>query len=145
MPQKLCLQLIPVSSPIEMIESIIHRLDQKNDIQLLGKIIFPAMVWNVWQERNGRIFQQTNLNVATVEREFPTQVHSRIVYLGIQLPDDIGSHWDLPPDRPINKTSCRHLFTKRLAYYDCQIISMDSGHLLDPFKPSMSCNFFRGE
>ena len=103
MLRKLCLQLIPVPSPIQMIKTIIHRLDQKSDIQLLGELIFPTVVWNVWHERNGRIFQQTNLNVATVQRRIQYHVRSRIVHLGIQLPDDIGSRWDLPVDRPIKK------------------------------------------
>ena len=90
---------IPVSSPIEMIESIIHRLDQKEDFQVLGKLIFPAFAWNVRQERNSRIFKNKSLPMAIVERRIQSQIRSRIVFLGLKLPENIDSNWDLPPDR----------------------------------------------
>eukprot|EP00268_Persea_americana_P007039 TRINITY_DN12589_c0_g1_i1.p1 TRINITY_DN12589_c0_g1~~TRINITY_DN12589_c0_g1_i1.p1 ORF type:complete len:141 (-),score=13.26 TRINITY_DN12589_c0_g1_i1:829-1251(-) len=56
--QKLCLTPQPCNSPIEMIESIASRIDPNHkDLDILGTLVFPAYVWQIWQERHFRIFK----------------------------------------------------------------------------------------
>ena len=98
--QKLCLTPQPCNSPIEMIESILSRVNQNDKAMItLGKLIFPAVDWNVWQERNSCIFRGKNMDWRYVAYRTQAQIWSRILFLGLHLRDHVSCHWDLPPSR----------------------------------------------
>lgn len=66
----------------------------------MGKLIFLAVAWNVWKKKNARIFRDQSLRWETVGFHIQQQIQSRILFLGLELPDCIACHWDVPPDGP---------------------------------------------
>ena len=85
-------------SAIDLVESITlwHNPNHKG-LLIMGKLLFSAFVWHIWSERNWRIFRSQPKSAMTVVHLIRTTIQTRILYLAIILPDDISSHWNIPP------------------------------------------------
>lgn len=94
------LQQITCASSTEMIESILLQVNQNVKAMItLGKLIFQAVAWDVWQERNLCIFSGKNMDWRCVAYQTHDQILSSILFLSLHLPDHVSCHWYLPPNR----------------------------------------------
>ena len=66
---KLNLTPLDCENPLQMMQSVVLRLDQvKREIQIVGKLVVNAFVWDIWSERNGRNFRKkANTNVSVTQ------------------------------------------------------------------------------
>lgn len=107
---KVNLNPMDCTSPIELLDSIILPFEnQEKGVQTLGKLLFNAFIWHIWAERNGRIFRSTSKTSGAVLQQILHTVCSRIVYLGITLPQDIACHWNIPPSSSGIRTPTSYL------------------------------------
>lgn len=61
----------------------------------LAKLCFPALVWNIWSERNNRIFKGEMKSPDCPLHEIVHEVSSRASFLCIHVSDDLGTAWGL--------------------------------------------------
>ena len=95
---KINLEPMDCDSSTALVESITLRIDPHHKgLQTLGKIIFSAFIWHIWHEMNYRIFRAQSTSAINVVYTIINTIKSRIVYIGINLPDDISSYWHTPP------------------------------------------------
>jgi len=84
-------------SGTDLVESITLRLNpNRAGLQTLGKLLFSAFVWHIRRERNWRIFRLQTQSAMNVVHLVLNTIQTRILHLGITLPDGISSHWNLP-------------------------------------------------
>ena len=99
------------------------RIDQNSeDSIILGKLIFNAYVWHVWAERNARIFRHKATSSGSIVRRIIQVVTTRILYLGIRLPDAIHCHWNVPFPAPVHN---RPLLHSRLHGWRLSIVALN--------------------
>lgn len=85
---KLNLTPFDCENPLQLMQSVLLLLNQgKNDIQTIGILVVNAFIWHIWAKRNGRIFRMNANTNISVTQKFLKTVCSRILYLGLQLPD----------------------------------------------------------
>ena len=94
------LNLLPTNCDdvYELLDSIISHIDQHSEGALtLGKILFIAFVWHIWAERNSMIFRTKANSSGAIMQKIIQVTTTKILYLGISLPNNIQCHWNVPP------------------------------------------------
>lgn len=95
------LNLMPAScnDVYELLDSIISRIDQQSEGAItLSKLLFNAYVWNIWAERNCRIFRAKAHSIETVVHRISQVITTHLLYLSISLPTNIQCHQNVPPN-----------------------------------------------
>lgn len=67
----------------------------------IAKLCFPALAWNIWRERNRRVFKSKERCWEFVPQEIVNQIKTHIIYLNMDLSADITAAWGLPQRSPI--------------------------------------------
>lgn len=70
--------------------------NSKNDNQMLANLCFPAFTWNIWKERNFRIFRNTRRPSIALANEIKQQVKARATYLNPNVSTHLQWKWDIP-------------------------------------------------
>lgn len=92
------LNYISCDSPIELLDSILLCVShQHQGLQTVAKLIFCAYVWHIWAERNRRIFKNQYNPASSVLHCIIQTLQSRLLYLGVSLPESVSCHQNLPP------------------------------------------------
>ena len=66
------------------------------DLHILEKLVFPAYVWQKWKSRIVQGIQKARGLVGLLAK---LMIWSRTLFTDLDMPDSIGCHWDLPPNR----------------------------------------------
>lgn len=80
----------------QMIRFFLKCDNRKNDNQMLAKLCFPAFTWNIWKERNFRIFRNTRRPSIALANEIKQQVKARAIYLNLNVSTHLQWKWDIP-------------------------------------------------
>lgn len=95
---KLTLSPISCTSPLELLESVTLHIDQQHkDLQTLAKLIFCTYIWHIRIERIRRIFRDHSTSTFHVVNRIIITIQSRVLFLGLSIPNSISCHWDFPP------------------------------------------------
>ena len=67
--------------------------------------MFSAYVWCIWAERNGKILKRiSNPRASVMQKNFQVMT-TKILYLGIRLPNSIQRHWNVPSHVHVNHST----------------------------------------
>ena len=61
-------------------------------------------MWHVWEVRNARIFRLTAKTSMSVVQQISLVVTTKVLYLGINLPNSIQCHWNIPSNAQVHIT-----------------------------------------
>lgn len=75
----------------------------------IDKLCFPALTWNIWRERNWRVFKSKERCWEFISQEIVNQIKTCIVYLNMDLSADIAAAGDLPQRSSIISKFCTPL------------------------------------
>lgn len=64
----------------------------------MARLLFCAYIWYIWAERNHCIFRAQFTPASSAVHRILQTLHSRLLYLGISLPESISCHWNLYPE-----------------------------------------------
>lgn len=85
-----------------MARFLLNNADQSREANTtLARLCFSALAWNIWRERNRRVFQSKSKPWEVVLKETLYHIRSRTIFLNLDVSQELAALWNLPE---INRT-----------------------------------------